>query len=847
MAATDATLRALTLAALALPGLSPQVQAATGDDEASFQYGHYFEGPRNLFGIQSPYRPIEVDNLFASARVHPFERGYADFQYQQDTWSGATPIASAPLALAGNAIDALGAASPLIQGDSSLLYDTALTPYRLDLATGGYQPDRRLVHTIAQASPETRKQGDLSLGYEWDEAAVELAGGLSEEPDYHSAFASLGGRLDFNRKNTTLDLGLSYTHSLITAKIDPEASNYYDYSAFSRQIDTRYAWDGSPIRTLEDGREDWSTRVGLSQILSRTALIEAGLGFTRSTGYLENPYKVVNMVFVDASQEPLDLGIPGLPPVLIPDVRAALEQRPDIRNQWVFNTRYVQYFKPLDAALHLGYRFYTDDWGIDAHTFDADWRQPLGHGWTLTPRIRYYSQSAADFYRPYFLLGQAAPVTGELNRLDWNALPVRHFSSDHRLSGYGVLSGGLTVSKSLGKAVALEAGFEYYTHAGGLRLDGPGENRFADFDFIQYNAALRVNLEALQHLKAEPGGMSTHDHQGHQGGHASHHAAHGPAGVMFDHRISEAGGWMLGYRYMYGQQDGSMLRGTNPVDASTLIGKACPDRPCRYTPDSMAMQMHMLDIMYAPTDWLTLMLMPQFMDMDMELAPLDGAGSLDDVDSGHVHSGPRHHATGGIADTGLYALVGLFDRPGHQVQAGLGLSAPTGSVDLKIHRQREFIHYGMQTGSGTWDFRPSLSYAGLADRWFWGAQVNGIVRLERRNDAGFSFGDQLQSTAWGGYRLLDSLNATVRGVYTLQGSLRGAYNGPQDYSGPMDYPANYGGHYWDMGFGLDLTLPTGALAGHRLGVEWLQPLEDAVNGYQLERTGSLYATWSLPF
>jgi hypothetical protein len=30
-------------------------------------------------------------------------------------------------------------------------------------------------------------------------------------------------------------------------------------------------------------------------------------------------------------------------------------------------------------------------------------------------------------------------------------------------------------------------------------------------------------------------------------------------------------------------------------------------------------------------------------------------------------------------------------------------------------------------------------------------------------------------------------------------------------------------------------------------MEWLQPVEDDVNGYQLERDGALSATWSVAF
>ena len=296
---------------------------------------------------------------------------------------------------------------------------------------------------------------------------------------------------------------------------------------------------------------------------------------------------------------------------------------------------------------------------------------------------------------------------------------------------------------------------------------------------------------------------------------------------------------MIGYRYLYGLEEGSMLHGDRAIPDENLIRQACNGLPCRYRPGSMAMQMHMLDIMYAPTDWLSLMLMPQFMDMDMNLEQL--AGAPPDDSGSHVHNGPRHHATGGVGDTGLYALVKLLDTPRHHWQAGLGFSAPTGRVDSKVHGESQLTHYGMQLGSGTWDFRPSLTYTGQEDRWFWGAQVTGIQRMENRNASGYRLGHVLQSSTWGGYRLLDSVSATVRGVHTLQNALNGHYLGPHEQSGPMDFPDNYGGQYWDIGLGLNVSL-----AGHSLGVEWLQPVEDAVNGYQMERTGSLYATWNLP-
>jgi hypothetical protein len=282
-------------------------------------------------------------------------------------------------------------------------------------------------------------------------------------------------------------------------------------------------------------------------------------------------------------------------------------------------------------------------------------------------------------------------------------------------------------------------------------------------------------------------------------------------------------------------------------------------------PKSMSMSMHMLDLMYAPTDWLTLMLMPQFMDMEMGMRKLEGVTYL----GGHIgHHLQNSHETGGIGDLGMYALFKLFDDGTHHVHATAGLSAPTGDVNIQLRRNHQldggFIHYGMQLGSGTWDFKPSLTYTGHTVDWSWGVQANGIVRMEDHNKSGYRLGDLFQATTWGSYNLTNWLSASVRGVYTVQGTVNSQFTGATSNSadpngntdgtstsilkfGPMDYPQNYGGRFWDVGFGLSAVVPSGDLAGNRMSVEWLQPVHTDYNGYQLERDGALSATWSVAF
>ncbi|MBK8815694.1 MAG: DUF3570 domain-containing protein [Methylococcaceae bacterium] len=914
-------LHSFTTAALMLPGLISPVIYAAEDDEIDFQYSHYQEGKRNiyidksdLFSTQTKsksFNPIEVESLHGSSKFSLSDRIKFAFNYVQDTWGGATPVTTAPAAFKGNKV--LSSPDGLVVTGSSpyvtdgLALDSKFRPLdgvftgeidpvtQLDVLK--YKKNNRLQHIMATASPETRKQGDFKLTYDWDETAVSVGGGLSIENDYESRFGNLGGRFDFNQKQTTLNVDLSYTNSETKAILDHD-SLVSIQNAPPGQIDILENLGFAKF--LHGNRQDWSTHLGLTQVVDKNVLLSADLSYTRSTGYMGNPYKGTAIAFIDPDRQ---LGAPK--DGYNSTVFTLLEQRPEERNQWNLGGRYVQYIEPLDAALHFDYRFSADDWGIQSHSFEADWVQPLGAGWTVTPRIRYYSQDAADFYAPWLVSNQAYyknildadgnqivigndgkeysqifdPATFEQylrdnqgNRAppsiqavdskrefyDPKKLPA-HFSSDHRLSGFGALSGGLTITKQFAKGLTLETGFEYYTHQGSLKIGGGDETAYADFDYWLANAALKVDLNALSFSGNNP---TDADHFHHH-----NHAAPTPAGVMFGHMLPQAGNFMVGYRYMWNSQSGAILGGSEPSRDQAVISDGCNGDPCYLAPSNMSMSMHMLDLMYAPADWLTLMLMPQFVDMDMDMRLLDGAAPPPNPHGmHHVQNG---HETGGIGDVGMYALVELFDSGSHHIHLTTGFSAPTGDVNLQLRRNHAidggYIDYGMQLGSGTWDFKPSLTYTGSRNEFSWGVQANGTVRMENRNKSGYALGDIFQATAWGSYNFTPWLTASIRGVYTLQGTVKGQFagaigqfynpaepDGTQSQSsilkfGPQDYPQNYGGRFWDVGFGLSAAVPSGGLAGNRIAVEWLQPVDTGFNGYQLDRDGALNFTWSYGF
>ncbi len=297
---------------------------------------------------------------------------------------------------------------------------------------------------------------------------------------------------------------------------------------------------------------------------------------------------------------------------------------------------------------------------------------------------------------------------------------------------------------------------------------------------------------------------------------------HGPAGMMGDH-THDKGGLMVGLSLMHEDYRGTSNRGTEDIsdDAIAAAGYMARTR-------SMTMDMAMLHIMYAPSDRLTLMVMPSWQRMDMTMV---GTGAMAMPGSGHGgHSMAKgetmSHATEGFGDTQVSALLTLSKGAKHQLHAGLGVSIPTGSVSVK-GESGKFVHYGMQLGSGTWDLLPQMTYRGWAGRFGWGAQTAYVFRGQDANKSGFRFGDRFTATGWGSYRASPALSLSGRIAFQTEGKVEGHYNGPHNHSSPPDRQANYGGDRVEAGLGANVLL-----GQFRLGAEANVPLYQRMNGIQ---------------
>ncbi len=216
------------------------------------------------------------------------------------------------------------------------------------------------IDVVSTASPyqEERTQGTVSFDVLQGKTQYSLSYTLSDESDYTANTASFDVSQDLFGDLTTVSFGFSQGWDEVGKRGDDE---------FQEDVDRR------------------NYRVSLSQIL--TPALMAGVNYEVITdeGLLNNPYRSVR--YVDESS-PRGYAY-----------QAELYPRTRTSNAVGVTARY---FLPWRASVHGEYRFYSDTWGIGANTVAAGYSHPWGERWIFEAGVRWYDQSAADFYSDLF-------------------------------------------------------------------------------------------------------------------------------------------------------------------------------------------------------------------------------------------------------------------------------------------------------------------------------------------------------------------------------------------------------------------------------------------------------------
>ncbi len=304
--------------------------------------------------------------------------------------------------------------------------------------------------------------------------------------------------------------------------------------------------------------------------------------------------------------------------------------------------------------------------------------------------------------------------------------------------------------------------------------------------------------------------------------------AMGITGIHHAHLENE---WMFGYRAssmrMRDNRNGTSHRSTSDVLSQFMIA-----------PTDMTMRMHMLDIMYAPSDRVTLMFMLPYLDLSMD----------------HRTAGGARFTTrsSGVGDVKLSLLYSAWRHDGEErtdrIIVETGTSLPTGSIGIKdaTPASRTTLPYPMQLGSGTADLLTGIAYLGQTRRWAWGTRLFGTMRFyENRED--YQLGNRGEWNVWLSRKQSSWLSNSLRLQAQVWGNIHGADSRLNPAMVPTADPDLRGGRRLDLLVGSNIFFRSGALKGHRIMFEFGVPIYQSLDGPQLETAWRASLNWTFTF
>lgn len=268
---------------------------------------------------------------------------------------------------------------------------------------------------ISGATPrmeDERHAGDVKITRYQDRATYSLGVSKSKEHDYDSTAVSFDASFSSEDNNRSWNIGIGHANDKISSSNDD---------------------------ALHESKRTTEFMVGVTQAVSSNDLVQLNFTLNQGRGYYSDPYKE-------------------------PDIR------PRKRDQSILLARWNHHFEGIGATLRSSYRYYHDTFGINAHTLGAEWVQPVGARFTLTPSLRFYSQSAARFYYdPVYDPDVGAPYPP-----GYFTNPPEFISPDQRLSAFGGITVGLKAAVRLTPDWSADVKLERYEQRSDWRIGGQG-------------------------------------------------------------------------------------------------------------------------------------------------------------------------------------------------------------------------------------------------------------------------------------------------------------------------------------------------------------------------------------
>jgi len=204
---------------------------------------------------------------------------------------------------------------------------------------------------------------------------IGLSFGLSREYDYQSVMAGASWSRGFRQENRTV--AASLRHYADTVEL--------------------YEIDG--VKRGDDSRSTTDLSLSFTQVLGKNTVGSIEMSLSSQSGFLSTPFHEVILA----------------PGVTYPDGQRVAERLPDSRTRTALGLRLNHAFSKR-IVLRSSIRFYDDDWGVTAGTFEIEphFRLPAKRDMWIYPILRYHSQDSSEyFWLPRTSIGYRQFITAD--------------------------------------------------------------------------------------------------------------------------------------------------------------------------------------------------------------------------------------------------------------------------------------------------------------------------------------------------------------------------------------------------------------------------------------------------
>ena len=240
---------------------------------------------------------------------------------------------------------------------------------------------------------------------------------FSNEYDYTSIGFGGGFTKLFNEKNTEISLKAN-------AYLDQWRPIYptelHEYATYGANFQNNGFFSGVPILDQNgvvskaylpsaftsysnSNRNSYSASISFSQILTKKIQLSVFMDLLKQEGLLATPYQRVyfadkaNYYIGESQYIPVYESSQNIGVYQLADDK---ERLPSTRFKIPIGARINFYINEYVVA-RTYYRYYQDNWGIQAHTASIELPIKINSKFTAYPLYRYYTQTASDYFAPY--------------------------------------------------------------------------------------------------------------------------------------------------------------------------------------------------------------------------------------------------------------------------------------------------------------------------------------------------------------------------------------------------------------------------------------------------------------